>query len=111
MSLQPRVSFLDYIFGGCEIAVQVAIDYTASNSSLHSLNANQRNQYTDAIDTVCNVLQEYDSDKLFPVYGFGGRKNGRTSHCFPINGKENAPEVKGADGILQAYKDSLKQIS
>ena len=29
--VQPRVSFLDYIFGGCEIGVHVAIDYTMSN--------------------------------------------------------------------------------
>ena len=42
--VQPRVSFLDYIFGGCEIGVHVAIDYTASNGqvteadSLHYLN-------------------------------------------------------------------------
>lgn len=39
--IQKRVSFLDYIFGGCEIDLQVAIDFTASNgeitkpSSLH----------------------------------------------------------------------------
>jgi hypothetical protein len=29
--VQTRVSFLDYVFGGCEIGVHVAIDYTASN--------------------------------------------------------------------------------
>jgi hypothetical protein len=40
----PRVTFLDYIFGGCEIGVHVAIDYTLSNGpvkdpeSLHYLN-------------------------------------------------------------------------
>lgn len=28
---QPRISFLDYLFGGCEIGVQIAIDYTMSN--------------------------------------------------------------------------------
>lgn len=43
VKVQPRVSFLDYIFGGCEINVHVAIDYTLSNgdpadpTSLHSL--------------------------------------------------------------------------
>jgi len=29
--LEPRISFLDYIFGGCEINVHVAIDFTLSN--------------------------------------------------------------------------------
>jgi hypothetical protein len=28
---KPRVSFLDYIFGGLELTVNVAIDYTLSN--------------------------------------------------------------------------------
>jgi hypothetical protein len=30
-SVSPRVTFLDYIFGGCDISVHIAIDYTLSN--------------------------------------------------------------------------------
>jgi len=43
-SCEERVSFLDFIFGGCEIGVQVAIDFTLSNGkvtardSLHYIN-------------------------------------------------------------------------
>jgi hypothetical protein len=33
---EERVSFLDYIFGGCEIGVQVAIDFTLSNGAVNS---------------------------------------------------------------------------
>lgn len=29
--IEERVSFLDYVFGGCEIGVHVAVDYTLSN--------------------------------------------------------------------------------
>lgn len=29
--LKPNVSFIDYVFGGCQIALTVAIDYTGSN--------------------------------------------------------------------------------
>jgi len=42
--MEDRVSFLDYVFGGCEIGVHVAIDFTLSNgkvdtpNSLHYLN-------------------------------------------------------------------------
>ena len=42
--IQPRVSFLDYVFGGLEMTVHVAIDYTLSNgppddpNSLHFVN-------------------------------------------------------------------------
>ena len=46
------------------------------------------NQYTTAIDSVGQVVQEYDSDKLFPVFGFGGVFFGNefssTSHCHPL---------------------------
>ena len=31
--LAERVTFLDYIFGGCEINVHVAIDFTLSNGN------------------------------------------------------------------------------
>jgi len=57
------VTFLDYIFGGCEIGVHIAIDYTLSNgdpssvSSLHYLNPNTRqNEYTKAIEAVMKVI-------------------------------------------------------
>ena len=34
--LTDRVTFLDYIFGGCEINVHVAIDFTLSNGDPRS---------------------------------------------------------------------------
>lgn len=48
--LKPVVSFLEYIFGGCQINLHVAVDFTASNGpqdqhdSLHNRNP-ARNQY------------------------------------------------------------------
>ena len=63
-----RHSFLEYIFGGCEIQLTVAIDFTLSNGnpaerdSLHYLDMN-KNEYLNAIKSVGNILQYYDSDK------------------------------------------------
>jgi len=43
-ALNERISFLDYVMGGCEIGVHVAIDFTLSNGnprtfgSLHYMN-------------------------------------------------------------------------
>lgn len=43
VSIQTRHTFIDYIFGGCELGLTVAIDFTASNGlpqqphSLHNL--------------------------------------------------------------------------
>ncbi len=54
----------------------VGIDYTASNgeysqpNSLHFLGA--INQYEQAISAVGSILEVYDNDRSFPVYGFGG---------------------------------------
>ena len=71
-----------------------AIDYTASNgnpsdrSSLHYLG--EGNQYQNCLLNVGAVVEPYDTDRSFPVFGFGGIPrhlgiNG-VSHCFAMNG-------------------------
>eukprot|EP01135_Chromosphaera_perkinsii_P003560 Nk52_evm18s248 gene=Nk52_evmTU18s248 len=116
-------TFLDYLVGGVDMNLVVAIDFTASNgdpmkpSSLHYCNRNTRqatsNDYATAIESVANVLLNYDSDKLVPVYGFGARlpPNGQVSHCFPLSGKYDQPEVLGLDGILQSYYQALENVT
>ena len=95
-----------------------AIDYTASNGnplsgdSLHFLGAN--NQYEAAIDMVGQVIEPYDFDRSFPVYGFGGIPrhmgiNG-VSHCFPINGDVQNPSIVSIEGIRQMYRQQQKTI-
>lgn len=75
---EERATFLDYVFGGCEIGVHVAIDFTLSNgdpskpNSLHSLHTGT-NDYIRALQACLGILENYDDDKLFPVYGFGGK--------------------------------------
>lgn len=67
---------MDFIFGGCEIGLTIAIDFTLSNgepnnpNSLHYLNM-QKNEYLNAIMSVGHILQYYDADKQIPVFGFG----------------------------------------
>jgi hypothetical protein len=52
------------------------------------------------------VLEHYDTDKLFPAYGFGAAlpPTFQTSHAFALNGTPGQPEVAGVQGILQAYR-------
>ena len=78
--VKERVTFLDYIMGGCRVNMHVAIDFTLSNKepenpqSLHYINPKtQTNSYTEVINSVVGILQNYDDDKMFPVYGFGGK--------------------------------------
>jgi hypothetical protein len=59
------------------MSLTVAIDYTGSNGdydwdqSLHWLGP--QNQYEAAIRSVGQVVECYDHDKKFPVFGFGGK--------------------------------------
>jgi len=69
-----KPTFIDYIHGGCEISLIVAIDFTGSNGdprvpgTLH-YNANGiKNDYEKAILAVGNILSNFDTDKKFPVW-------------------------------------------
>ena len=59
--IHKRHTFLEYIFGGCEIQLSIAIDFTLSNGhpsdrdSLHFLDY-KRNEYLNAIKSVGNIL-------------------------------------------------------
>jgi len=67
-AFNKRHTFLEYVFGGCEISLMVAIDFTLSNGSptekdsLHYFDL-KRNEYLQAIQQVGSILQYYDSDK------------------------------------------------
>ncbi|KAJ5073836.1 copine [Anaeramoeba ignava] len=117
--LIQEYSFLDYIAGGCDISLIVAIDFTASNgnpqmpNSLHYMgNPYEPNEYVKAITAVGEILAYYDSDKMFPVYGFGAKipPRGDVSHCFPLNFNWENAEVQGVGGILQSYQFALQQV-
>jgi len=56
-------------------------------------------------------LKDYDSDQLFPTYGFGGKIPGgqKPSHCFALNGDIYDPECQGIDSVLKAYTNYLSQ--
>eukprot|EP00350_Pseudokeronopsis_sp_OXSARD2_P006211 CAMPEP_0170549608 /NCGR_PEP_ID=MMETSP0211-20121228/7754_1 /TAXON_ID=311385 /ORGANISM="Pseudokeronopsis sp., Strain OXSARD2" /LENGTH=106 /DNA_ID=CAMNT_0010855715 /DNA_START=663 /DNA_END=983 /DNA_ORIENTATION=+ len=97
----PIPDFIRHLRSGWGFNMAVGIDFTASNKkitekdSLHYLN--EFNQYENAISSVGKILEPYDEDNNFPVYGFGGvpkfLKQTQVSHCFPLNGNVGNPEV------------------
>ena len=112
-------TFLDYILNGLEIALLIAIDFTGSNgppisySSLHCSDFS-RNQYLQAITSVGQILENYDSDKKFTVLGFGAtipHVMPDTSHCFAINNNIFDPEIPTLQGVFDTYKEVLNTLS
>lgn len=107
-------TFMDYIRGGLQLNLYVAIDFTASNghptdpSSLHYMNPSKPNQYQQVIQAVGSILSAYDSDQMYPVVGFGGKVNGQVSHCFSLD--PNGNEVPGIHGILQVYSNAIQTV-
>jgi len=105
-------SFLQYLAGGCEVSLMVAIDFTGSNGhpldqiSLHYISS-KPNEYQQAISAVGNILADYDYDKVFPVYGFGGKYHGKTDHCFPL--REPDGNCRGVEGILSTYAEAIRK--
>uniref|UniRef100_A0A6Q2YMZ7 C2 domain-containing protein n=1 Tax=Esox lucius TaxID=8010 RepID=A0A6Q2YMZ7_ESOLU len=111
-------SFLDYIMGGCQIQFTVAIDFTASNGdphnscSLHYIHPYQPNEYLKALVAVGEICQDYDSDKMFPAFGFGARipPDFKVSHDFAVNFNEENPECAGIQGVVEAYQNCLPKL-
>ncbi|KAF3706173.1 Copine-8 [Channa argus] len=116
--VDTELSFLDYIQGGTQINFTVAIDFTASNgnpsqpTSLHYMSPYQLNDYAMALRAVGEIIQDYDSDKMFPALGFGAKlpPDGRVSHEFALNGNPQNPYCNGIEGVMEAYYQSLKSV-
>lgn len=68
-------------------------------TSLHFV-SNYPNPYEQALAAVGEIIQDYDSDKQFPVLGFGARlpPDGRVSHEFYVNLHPTNPYCQGIPG-------------
>ncbi|XP_048877683.1 copine-3-like isoform X2 [Brienomyrus brachyistius] len=116
--IEADYSFLDYVMGGCQINFTVGIDFTGSNgdprspNSLHYMSQDGLNQYLSAIWSVGMVVQDYDTDKFFPAFGFGAQvpPNYQVSHEFPLNFNPSSPYCQGIQGIVEAYRAALPQV-
>uniref|UniRef100_A0A669CM29 Copine family member 9 n=1 Tax=Oreochromis niloticus TaxID=8128 RepID=A0A669CM29_ORENI len=116
--VESEYTFVDFIRGGTQLNFTVAIDFTASNgnpsqpTSLHYMSPYQMNAYAMALKAVGEIIQDYDSDKLFPAYGFGAKlpPDGKISHAFPLNGDNDNPNCVGIEGVLESYFQSLRAV-
>jgi hypothetical protein len=119
IEVTKQASFLDYIQGGTSMNFSVAVDFTASNGnprdprSLHYMAPGQDNQYITAIKSVGAIVEDYDTDKMFPALGFGARvpPTNQVSHEFFLNLRTDSPYCQGVDGLLAAYLTSLHSVT
>ncbi|TMS19364.1 Copine-1, partial [Larimichthys crocea] len=117
--MEVQYSFLDYVMGGCQINFTVGIDFTGSNgdprspNSLHYMSPDGLNQYLSALWSVGQVVQDYDTDKLFPAFGFGAKlppDYQAAHHEFALNFNPTNPYCQGIQGIIEAYRSVLPQL-
>uniref|UniRef100_A0A8C5DWW8 Copine-3 n=1 Tax=Gouania willdenowi TaxID=441366 RepID=A0A8C5DWW8_GOUWI len=101
--------------------LQVGIDFTGSNgdprlpNTLHYLSPDGLNEYLSALWSVGQVIQDYDSDKLFPAFGFGAKlppdyKVSDANHDFALNFNPTNPYCQGIEGIISAYRMFLPKL-
>lgn len=110
-----KTNFLDYIYGGCEIKLSVAIDFSKSNGdkddprSLHTKDEAE-NAYIKAIKSAVTIMQYYNASKRIVAYGFGANvvHNHENSNCFSLTGDIFSPQVNGIRGLLEAYQSTLE---
>uniref|UniRef100_A0AAQ4RQ20 Copine VIII n=1 Tax=Gasterosteus aculeatus aculeatus TaxID=481459 RepID=A0AAQ4RQ20_GASAC len=81
-------------------------------TSLHYMSPYHLNDYAMALRAVGEIIQDYDSDKMFPALGFGAKlpPDGRVSHEFALNGNPQNPYCSGIEGVMEAYYQSLKSV-
>ncbi len=100
-------SIIHQLSTGLTISAVVAIDFTGSNGnpkekhSLHYLDGN--NQYRNAIRSIIPIIDQYDSDGKYPVYGFGMKYGGAAvEHARLLS--EGAAY---SDGVLMCYESAV----
>lgn len=113
MATPGRPKFVDYLSGGLELQLSVAVDFTGSNGdprkpgTLHYIDraGGQLNDYEKALTAVGAIVGKYDSDQKFPMLGFGAKFRGIINHCFQLG---PTPEVSGIKGMIDAYRGTFK---
>ncbi|CAL8092246.1 unnamed protein product [Calicophoron daubneyi] len=101
-------------------SINVVIGVDLSNHALNNQLTKSRqvemaqscNEYGVAIQAVMEILQEYDSDQLFPAFGFGSKlsSGGKLAHKYPLSGEANNYFCKGMAGVLEAYRRSFEGV-
>ena len=70
------------------------------------------NDYEKAISSIGSVLEPYDTNKYFEIYGYGAKFFGRDKVEFDcaLTGDQEKPSVYGVSGMLDVYHKALQTV-
>ena len=100
-------SMLEFVCGGCEIDLTVAIDCSLNNgkhtdeTGLHYRSNLWLNDYQAAIHKLGVIMESYSKQKFFNIWGFGAKLNGEDKPIFPLGSGVGV----GANGLLDLYEN------
>lgn len=105
-----KLTFIDYLKKGMQIALVIGIDFSASNKNYHQI-SNKLNDYEKAIKYCGQILAYYDSDQVYPVFGFGAKvlNSKITDHCFHVNLNKD-PFINKISNVIKCYRRCLSHI-
>jgi hypothetical protein len=109
--------FLELLKAGLQLNIAFSVDFTGSNlecknpKSLHFYHPTQPNQYIQSMIAVSDVVQEYDSDRQFPCFGFGAilPNSHEANHFFHLNLGPN-PYITGMQAVIDTYVQTVQQV-
>lgn len=107
--LKPNPTFLEYILGGCELDLTIAVDFSLQNGhamdkdGFHYRPGHWHNDYQAAIHKLGVIMEPYSKDKQFTMLGFGATVQGESVPLFSLGSDDGA--VRGAQGLLDAYDE------
>lgn len=112
-----QFSLVDYVRGNCIIRMVCAVDFTISNGqpltqdSLHTMDE-EKNEYSQALETVGKVLSSFEQDKKIPAYGFGAQASstGPLPYMFALESETGQVELEDMDAVVDAYWKRLEDV-
>jgi hypothetical protein len=97
-------SMLEYITGGCDIDLTIAVDCSVNNGDyleeegLHYRTKLWLNDYQAAIHKIGTIVEPFSKKRQFELVGFGANIDGEDQAIVEIG-----DNVKAASGLLDAY--------
>ncbi|OMJ77078.1 hypothetical protein SteCoe_23392 [Stentor coeruleus] len=103
-------SFAEYCHSGLELNFNYAIDFSKTKSDIHNFNG-KPGTYIHALSTLAPKIEEYDHDKIFFGYGFGGFRPNQTNEWFYLTEDLKTIEIDGYQNIIVNYTETIKIIT